>query len=414
MGAHGTTIVARDRALARIERHLLRAVVRRVRAGTLRLTMDDGSELVASGPARGPSARLDIHRARVLRRLLGGGVVGLLESYVDGDWDSPDLATLLELGARNQAAVGRVAEGLAVSRWLRRLAHARRRNHRRGSRRNVACHYDLGNDFYGLWLDPGMTYSGALFASPEEPLESAQQRKHGRLLELLRLRPEHHLLEIGCGWGGFALHAARQTGCRVTGITLSREQLAAARSRAARAGLAHRVHFELRDYRDLSGTWDRIVSIEMFEAVGERYWPGFFATLRRCLADGGRAVMQVITIDDAVFPAYRRDADFIQRHIFPGGMLPSVRVFRAHAGRAGLATEHTEFHGADYARTLALWARRFAAAAPQVLALGHEQRFQRMWQAYLAYCEAGFRIGRVDLMQTVLLPTRAIAGSASG
>jgi cyclopropane-fatty-acyl-phospholipid synthase len=290
-----------------------------------------------------------------------------------------------------------------LSRWLDRLQHRRRRNDRRGSRRNIAFHYDLGNDFYRLWLDPGMTYSAALFAETGEPLEAAQTRKYQRILDRLDARPGQHILEIGCGWGGFAEHAARQ-GYQVTGVTLSREQLAHAQERIATAGLSDRVELRLQDYRDLTGTFDQVVSIEMFEAVGEQYWPAYFEMVRRVLAPGGRASLQVITIADGIFAQYRRGTDFIQKYVFPGGMLPSVPAFDAAARAAGLAVVDRAFHGLDYADTLRRWDAAFCAARDRVADLGFDERFLRLWRYYLGYCEAGFRTGRVDLMQVALAP----------
>jgi len=381
---------------------LLRAFARRLGVGELTLVLPDGERHRFRGRAAGPQAELRVRRARTLRRLLTGGLIGLMEAYLDGDWDSPDLATFLELGARNEAHFGEILEGSSWGRWLHRLGHLRRANSRRGSRRNIAAHYDLGNDFYRLWLDPEMTYSGALFADQEESLEAAQRRKYDRLLDSLALGPDDHLLEVGCGWGGFAVYAAQRTGCRVTGITLSREQLGQARERAARAGVSERVRFRLQDYRDVAERYDAVASIEMFEAVGEAYWPAFFSSLKASLEPGGRAALQVITIDEGVFESYRRGADFIQRYVFPGGMLPSPSAFAEAAETAGLGIEARSFHGASYERTLADWSARFERAQAQVRGLGFDERFVRLWRAYLAYCRAGFRTGRIDLMHARL------------
>jgi cyclopropane-fatty-acyl-phospholipid synthase len=276
-----------------------------------------------------------------------------------------------------------------------------RRNSLRGSRRNIAFHYDLGNDFYRLWLDPSMTYSAALFDRPDESLEAAQERKYERMLAQLDASPGQHILEIGCGWGGFACHAASR-GYRVTGLTLSREQLEYARKRVAQQGLSDRVELRLQDYRKLNERFDHIVSIEMFEAVGEAYWDTYFDTLRRSLKPGGRASLQVITIDEGRFESYRRRADFIQKYIFPGGMLPSVEAFTRHACANGLKLERLDMFGLDYARTLRRWDARVAARSGEIMAQGFDQRFINMWRYYLAYCEAGFRSDRIDLMQVTL------------
>ncbi|MGH8403196.1 MAG: class I SAM-dependent methyltransferase, partial [Gammaproteobacteria bacterium] len=254
-----------------------------------------------------------------------------------------------------------------------------------------------------LWLDESLTYSSAIFADPQQPLPEAQQNKYRHILELLQLKPEQHLLEIGSGWGGFALYAARQTGCRITGITLSEEQLKEAQARAAAAGLADRVQFQLRDYRDVHERYDRIVSIEMFEAVGENYWNTYFNTLRDCLTPGGRAAIQVITINDAAFPKYRKTTDFIQRYIFPGGILPCPSRWEQCLQRAGLRTESRGFYGQHYAGTLRCWDECVRAAHHAILNLGFDERFLRMWHYYLAYCHAGFITGHVDVMQTAIV-----------
>ena len=278
----------------------------------------------------------------------------------------------------------------------------RNRNSKTGSRRNIARHYDLGNAFYREWLDPTMTYSSAAFGHETETLEAAQARKYDLLLDRLDARPGDKVLEIGCGWGGFAEHAARTRGCKVTGITISRAQHDFARERIQRQGLNEQVEIRLQDYRDTRERFDRIASIEMFEAVGESYWPIFFETLRDRLVEGGRAAMQVITIADRHFDYYRGRPDFIQRYIFPGGMLPSPRAFTQESERAGLTVERMEGFGPCYARTLAEWNRRFQGAWHRLEPLGYDARFKRMWEYYLAYCEAGFRAGTIDVQRIQL------------
>jgi cyclopropane-fatty-acyl-phospholipid synthase len=382
---------------------LLLAAARRLQRGRLEVQFPDRQRFSFAGAAPGPDATLVVRDPAFIRRVLVGGDVAFGEAYVDGAWDTPSLVDLLELLDLNRGAFAGIAGGSWLGRAAGWLRHALNRNSRAGSRRNIAAHYDLGNAFYELWLDhETMAYSAAHFDRPDEDLASAQRNKFRELLARLDLRPEHHLLEIGSGWGGFALHAARETGCRVTSITLSVEQLAEARARARAAGLADRVRFELVDYRDAQGTFDRIASIEMFEAVGERYWPAFFRAVHDRLAPGGRAALQVITIDEAFFEGYRRNPDFIQKHVFPGGMLPSPECFAAAARAAGLAVEAPSFHGADYARTLAHWDRRVFAARPEIIARGYDARFLRLWHYYLAYCEAGFRTGHCDLMRVAL------------
>jgi cyclopropane-fatty-acyl-phospholipid synthase len=274
-------------------------------------------------------------------------------------------------------------------------------NTKTGSRRNIAFHYDLGNDFYRTWLDASMTYSSALYSRPDQGLEAAQERKLARILALLEMEEGHRVLEIGCGWGDLAARLAK-SGCHVTGLTLSKEQLAHARALAQAEGIAGRTDLRLQDYRDVGGRYDRVVSIEMLEAVGERYWPTYFSTVRERLAPGGRAVLQVITIDEERFKTYRRSADFIQRYIFPGGMLPTRSIVAREAAQAGLRLVAEETFGASYALTLAEWRRRFFAAWPAIERLGFPPAFRRLWEYYLCYCEAGFRAGVIDVGLYVL------------
>ena len=388
-------------ALPRLGRvDIVESLGSRLHFGSVALTARDGRRYEFVGREPGPAAALTISGKGFGRRLLTGGALGFAEAYIDGIWDSPDLATLIELGARNvDAAWGSRLEGHPLPRLVARLHHLVRPNTRRGSRRNIADHYDLGNDFYGLWLDPTMTYSAAVFDNAAESLEAAQRRKYRRLADLAGIGPGDRVLEIGCGWGGFAEFAAVERGCRVTALTISDAQFAFARRRIAEAGLAGRVEILKRDYRDLDGQYDRVVSIEMLEAVGERYWPLYFERLASLLTPGGRAALQVITIDDAHWDGYRRNADFIQRYIFPGGMLPTVGRLAAQADAAGLRWRASHAHGADYARTLERWQESFLAQWDAIAALGFGDRFRRLWTYYLSYCIAGFRVGRIDVHQ---------------
>lgn len=370
-----------------------------------------GQHLLGHGPAA-PGLALQVHDDRVYGRTLRDGDIGFAEAYLDGQWDSPDLPGLLKLLMRQRGALRAAVYGRGWARLLHRAWHGLNRNTRAGSRRNIRAHYDLGNDFYALWLDPSWNYSSAWWGDhPELSLAQAQQRKMDRALAEVGVAPGsgagRQLLEIGCGWGAVAERAA-QHGARLTGVTLSTEQLAFARRRLAEAGLAERAELRLQDYRDLAAEaaagrrYDGIVSIEMVEAVGEAWWPTYFDTLRACLAPGGRACVQSIVIADPLFDDYRRGSDFIQRHVFPGGMLPSRAAFVAQARRAGLELVGELAFGQDYARTLALWARAFEARREQVRALGHDERFVRLWRFYLAYCEAAFATRQTDVVQFTL------------
>jgi cyclopropane-fatty-acyl-phospholipid synthase len=381
---------------------LLLKLLSRIRVGSLKLVAPDGDVFHFQGAVPGPEGVIYIRHIDAVRRTLWGGDLGLAEAYMDGQWHTPDLMAFLELGLLNLKAF-RVDKPGLLKRAIDAMVHAMRRNTRKGARRNIQYHYDLGNAFYKLWLDETLTYSSAIFENPEQPLVQAQRHKYDRLLDKLELGAGHHLLEIGSGWGGFAIYAAQETGCHVTSITLSEEQLREARARAAVAGLSDRVEFKLIDYRDVGGEYDRIVSVEMFEAVGERYWAGYFKTLHDLLKPGGRAALQVITISDAGFEDYRKAVDFIQRYIFPGGMLPSPAAWEACVVRAGLKAESCDFHGQDYARTLRIWDRQVQAVENQIRQQGFDERFLRMWHYYLAYCHAGFTSGHVDLMQTALV-----------
>ncbi|HET7314884.1 cyclopropane-fatty-acyl-phospholipid synthase family protein [Salinisphaera sp.] len=379
-----------------------RAVIKRLdrlTRGRLDVILPGRSVARFQGSEPGPTATLTIHSPRMVTRLFKAGSVGFAEGYMAGEWDCDDLPALIYLLHLNAAAL---APDFSRLQWLYRLASSAgrrlRANSRAGAKRNIAYHYDLGNDFYARWLDETWTYSSAVFARPDEPLAEAQRRKYDRLLERLAPEPDAHILEIGCGWGGFARHAAETRGVRVTGITLSEEQLRFARERAVAGGLADRIDFALRDYRDIAETYDHVVSIEMYEAVGEAYWPTYFKAIHDALKPGGRAAIQAITIDDARFAYYRRNVDFIQKYIFPGGMLASPAVFTAHAAAAGLAVHERDFYGRHYARTLLRWDRAVAAAGAEIRAERGDS-FYRMWRYYLAYCAAGFTSGNIDLMQ---------------
>ena len=374
-------------------------VLERIATGRLHVTLPSGANL-AFGPG-GAQAEIAFNDWRAFGRILRDGDIGFAEGWLEQQWHTPDLTALLELLAANRESLSGPLYGSLLRRLFHRVAHAMRANTRSGSRRNIAAHYDLGNDFYSLWLDPGMAYSSAVFESGSQALEAAQRAKYGRILDRIAPAPQARILEIGCGWGGFAELAAAEQ-CHVTGLTLSLEQLSYARARLAAAGHAGRTSIELRDYRDERGTYDAVVSIEMFEAVGERWWPAYFGKLAEVLRPGGKAVIQAIVIDDALFDRYRNGSDFIQKYIFPGGMLASHSKMRALAAQAGFTIEDEFSFGPDYRRTLTHWRDNFISRADEVRALGFDERFMRMWEFYFAYCRAGFASGSTDVVQYTL------------
>jgi cyclopropane-fatty-acyl-phospholipid synthase len=380
---------------------LLKRLLAGIEAGRLTVVTPSGQRIERHAPHDGPEAVLVFHSWRALWRLITGGDIGFAEAYIAGEWSTPDLTTLIEMLAKNCDHFERTILGWVPLRAVNRIRHLLNGNSKAGSRRNIAFHYDLGNDFYRLWLDQSMTYSSALFHDPAQSLEDAQQAKQAEIINLLQLRGSERVLEIGCGWGSLAVRLAAG-GTQVTALTLSQQQLTCARELARAEGVADRVDLRLEDYRDTVGTFDRIVSIEMFEAVGEQYWPIYFAKLRERLKLGGKAVLQVITIADDRFENYRKGVDFIQRYIFPGGLLPTKDIIVSHAIRAGLSHMTIVPFGSSYAETLAEWQRRFKAAWPEIAQLGFPPSFRRLWEYYLAYCEAGFRAGVLDVSFYVL------------
>lgn len=375
----------------------------RLAHGTLDVQLPDGEQM-RFGSGAAPRAAIRLHDWQVCGAAIKSGDIGFAESYIAGHWTSPDLVALLTLFIANRDAIESVVYGSWWGSLAYRLKHLLNRNSRRGSKKNIHAHYDLGNPFYKLWLDETMNYSSALFEGDlTRPTADAQWVKVRRALAECGLQPGQRLLEIGCGWGAVAEVAARDVGAHVTGVTLSHEQLAWAKDRLERQGLAPMADLRLQDYRDIAdGPFDAVVSIEMFEAVGREYWGTFFETLRRQLKPGGRACLQSITIRDDLFDRYVKSTDFIQQYIFPGGLLPSPQAFRAEAKKAGFEVVNELAFGADYAETLRRWRLQFLAHDPQVRKLGFDQRFMRIWEFYLAYCEAAFATGNTDVMQFTL------------
>lgn len=378
---------------------LMLALGNRLAVGQVTVVLPDGSQRTFNGTEPGPTAIVQIHHDRLARRALTGGTLGFCEAYLDGDWSSPDVETLFVFFLMNQDHLQREMQGKHWFRALNYVRHLWRPNDRKGAKRNIHAHYDLGNRFYEAWLDPTMTYSSGLFVDGASDLEAAQRLKYASLADRIALSPDQNVLEIGCGWGGFAAYAAGERGAKVTGITISQAQHDYAKQRVFKAGLAERVDIKLQDYRDVQGTYDSVASIEMFEAVGEKYWPTYFQTVRDRLKPGGHAGLQIITIADRFFDSYRRKADYIQRYIFPGGMLPSPQALRDQMGRVGLTVSETVGFGRDYAKTLRGWNERFQDAWPTIRPLGFDTRFKRLWEQYLHYCAAGFEVGTIDVVQ---------------
>ena len=367
--------------------------------GSLTIRTPEGRILHIDGNEPGPNAEVHLNNWNLPKRAFSGATIGVAESYIDGDWTSPDVTTFLELFLVNQDMGERLAGG---TNWLfttfHRIRHWLNDNNKSGSKRNISAHYDLGNAFYREWLDPSMTYSSALFAEGANDLESAQKAKYRALLRDIGAKPGDHILEIGCGWGGFAEQAAK-LGCKVTGLTISREQFDFAAKRMKQAGLDHLVDIKFEDYRDERGIYDHLVSIEMFEAVGEKHWPTYFAALRDRLKPGGKAGLQIITIKADVFDSYKKRPDFIQAYVFPGGMLPTAGHLDELGRAVSLKISNEIAFSQDYAKTLAIWRERFWVAWEKVKTLGFDERFKRLWEFYLYYCEAGFRSEYIEVRQ---------------
>ena len=381
----------------------LLTILSNLHCGRLTLTLPDGSQHQFSGAMSGPDSDLTIHTESALRRLLHDGKMGFCEAFMDGEASSQSLPTLIELAVLHDKYLENALKTNIFRQAGLRLFHTLRRNNKPGSAKNIAHHYDIGNSFYQAWLDPTMTYSSAVFDSETDDLTTAQLNKYKRLAELADIQSGDRVLEIGCGWGGFAKFVSQHIGAHVTGITISQAQLAYAKASLAEAGLQNKVDLKLMDYRDLQGRFDKIVSIEMFEAVGQAYWPVYFDTISRMLKSGGRAVIQSITIDHDAFQSYRDQPDFIQRYIFPGGMLPSMPMLQTPVAQAGLELVAENGYASDYARTLQEWRARFLAAWPSLAGDKFDNRFKRMWELYLAYCEGGFRAGMIDVKQILLM-----------
>ena len=379
-----------------------------LRHGTLVVELPDGS-VRALGDGQGPEVQIKLLNWNPCSAALRSGDIGFAESYLAGDWHTTDLAGLLRLMLANRQALDAAIHGSWIGRLVYRLRHLLHRNTKGNSRKNIHAHYDLGNDFYRLWLDPTMNYSSALFerntqGEPTQSLDEAQHAKVRRALRMVGVQPGDRVLEIGCGWGALAEKATKEFGARVTGVTLSTEQLAWAQKRLQDQGLGERADLRLQDYRDIAdGPYDAVCSIEMLEAVGREYWPTYFQSIARLLKPGGRACIQTIVIRDALFERYIRSTDFIQQYVFPGGCLPCPSEFRREAQAAGLRMVEEFAFGQDYAETCRQWRETCLTRQDEVLAQGFDARFLRLWEFYLAYCEAGFAAGDIDVVQYTLV-----------
>ncbi|WP_171181111.1 cyclopropane-fatty-acyl-phospholipid synthase family protein [Ruegeria sp. HKCCD8929] len=378
----------------------------RMEAGRLDIGLPDGRVFRAEGKAPGPVARVDIHDPDVFARLVREGELGFSDAYLEEEWSTPDLRAFMDLVHLGSETVYDDFPGQFLARAYERFRFWLQRNHKAQAKKNISYHYDLGNEFYALWLDDTMTYSSAIFETGQESLEKAQTAKYASLVDEMGAKPGDHILEIGCGWGGFAEYAAKERGLRVTGLTISQEQLRFAQQRIEKAGLSSRVDLRLQDYRDERGSYDGVASIEMFEAVGEKYWPVYFDTVRDRLKPGARATLQIITVADRRWEIYQNGVDFIQKYIFPGGMLPAPRILRQQIERAGLDLIRSKEFGKSYDLTLRRWHETFNAKWDEIAGMGFDARFRRMWNFYLTACGAAFDTGTCDVTQiTVAKPS---------
>ncbi|CRL11189.1 Cyclopropane-fatty-acyl-phospholipid synthase [Phaeobacter italicus] len=370
--------------------------------GQLDIKLSDGRVFRVVGREPGPAADLIIHNDDSFTRLIREGDLGFSDAYLEGWWSTSDLQDFMDLVHLGYEPVYDGFPGSALIRAYEQFRFWLQRNHRTQARANISYHYDLGNDFYALWLDDTMTYSSAIFETGQESLEAAQTAKYASMVDQMGVKPGDHVLEVGCGWGGFAEYAARERGLRVTGLTISEEQLKFARERIEKAGLSGQVELRMQDYRDCKGEFDGIASIEMFEAVGEKYWPAYFKMIRDRLRPGARATLQIITVGDHRWEVYKRGVDFIQKHIFPGGMLPAPKILREQVENAGLQIVKSLEFGDSYDQTLRRWHHTFNDRWDEVAAMGFDERFRKMWNFYLTSCASAFRAGTCDVTQVTI------------
>ena len=381
---------------------LLVRILKNIEFGSIKITTPRKRILEFKGIKEGPSADIQIKKWRVLTRTIWGGHTYFFESFRRGEWETSNLYALLLFGELNETSVDKVMKSTIWRRLIEQVLHKLNQNSIKGSKRNIAAHYDLGNEFYQLWLDRTMTYSSALFEGDTVSLSEAQRQKYLRIAKKIELKDGDKLLEIGCGWGGFAEIAAKEYGCQVTALTLSKEQASSCKKRAINTGIEKSVDIRLEDYRDVRGLYDKIVSIEMLEAVGEKFWRRYFESLRDRLAPGGKAAIQTITIKDDCFESYKKNPDFIQQFIFPGGMLPTPSAIKDNVESVGLKLTDTFFFGKSYIKTLHLWDQEFKKQWSRIEELGFDTDFKNTWTYYLNYCAAGFQSGRIDVGQFVI------------
>ena len=377
-------------------------LVGKLNSGRVDFILPDGRRFRAEGSKPGPVAEVTINNPDVFARLVREGDLGFCDAYLDGWWTTPDLQAFMDFIHADNDDMYDGFPGMALVRAWEKARFWFQSNTKRQALKNISYHYDLGNDFYSLWLDDTMTYSSALFNTSQESLEKAQIAKYASMVDQMGVKPGDHVLEIGCGWGGFAEYAAKERGLKVTGLTISKEQLEYAQKRIKSKGLSDKVNLKLQDYRDETGVYDGVASIEMFEAVGEKYWPVYFDKIKQCLKPGKQATLQIITIQDARWDVYRKSVDFIQKYIFPGGMLPSPSVLRQEVHRAGLSVQHSIEFGKSYSQTLRRWFEVFNNKWDNISAMGFDDRFRRMWNFYLTSCAATFESGNCDVTQITL------------
>ncbi|MGR3501119.1 class I SAM-dependent methyltransferase [Pseudaestuariivita sp.] len=378
------------------------AMAQEMNNGRVDFVLPDGRTFRADARNPGPVAVVEIHNADLFARLIREGDLGFCDAYLDGWWSTPDLQAFMDLVHDDNESMYDAFPGMGLVRQFEKLRFWLQSNSRGQAKKNISYHYDLGNEFYALWLDDTMTYSSALFTTGQESTEAAQIAKYASMVDQMGVKPGDHVLEIGCGWGGFAEYAAKERGLKVTGLTISEEQYNYAVERIEKAGLSDKVAFKLQDYRDERGVYDGIASIEMFEAVGEKYWPAYFQTVRDRLRPGAQATLQIITVEDRRWHVYKRGVDFIQKYIFPGGMLPAPTVLKAEVEKAGLSVEKSIEFGESYSQTLRRWHETFNDRWDEVKSLGFDDRFRRMWNFYLTSCASTFQSGNCDVTQITI------------